>query len=110
MQFNPRMKMIWSFALKVVVENSIVKLYKSMQKHVNQYLCLKGNNLIPKLSGQHRKNKYYIELIQVIGVTKKNKQKAHILGKTKSKGFDKTSDNWKVASEDFRAVIKAIKK
>lgn len=81
-----------------------------MQKPVNQYLCPRGNNLILKLSAQHQKNKYHIESIQVAGVTKKNKQKAHILGKTKSKGFDKTSDNWKVASEDFRAVIKAMKK
>lgn len=29
---------------------------------------------------------------------------------TKGKGFDKTSDNWKAASEDFRSAIKAIKK
>lgn len=31
-------------------------------------------------------------------------------GKGKGKGFQKTSDNWKTASEDFRAAIKAIKK
>lgn len=81
-----------------------------MQKLVNLYLCQRENNSIPKLSVQLRNNKYNIESIQVIGVSKKNKEKGHILGKTKSKGFDKTSDNWKVASEDFRAVIKAMKK
>ena len=32
------------------------------------------------------------------------------LGKTKTKGFDKTSDNWKAQSEDFRNAIKGIKK
>lgn len=34
------------------------------------------------------------------------------MGATKGKGFDKnkTGDNWKAASEDFRAAIKAIKK
>ena len=31
------------------------------------------------------------------------------LGKTKTK-FDKTSDNWKAQSEDFRSAIKGIKK
>ena len=31
-------------------------------------------------------------------------------GKTKGKAFEKTSDNWKAASEDFRNAIKAIKK
>lgn len=30
--------------------------------------------------------------------------------KTKTKGFDKTGDNWKAQSEDFRNAIKAIKK
>lgn len=29
---------------------------------------------------------------------------------TKGKGFEKTSDNWKAASENFRAAVKAIKK
>ncbi len=28
----------------------------------------------------------------------------------KTKGFQKTGENWKAASEDFRAAIKAIKK
>ncbi len=32
------------------------------------------------------------------------------MGQTKGKGFDKTSDNWKAASEGFREAIKAIKK
>ena len=42
---------------------------------------------------------------------KQNKQKEKTqLGKTKSKGFDKTTDNWKAASEDFRSAIKAVKK
>jgi hypothetical protein len=27
-----------------------------------------------------------------------------------TKGFEKTGDNWKAASEDFRAAVKAIKK
>ena len=36
----------------------------------------------------------------------KQKEKAQF-GKTKSKGFEKTGENWKAASEDFRAVIKA---
>ncbi len=33
------------------------------------------------------------------------------MGMTKGKGFDKTKtgENWKAASEDFRAAIKAIK-
>lgn len=31
-------------------------------------------------------------------------------GKSKSKGFEKTGDNWKAASEDFRAAIKAVRK
>lgn len=31
-------------------------------------------------------------------------------GKTKGKGLDKTSDNWKAASEDFRSALKAVKK
>ena len=49
-------------------------------------------------------------LIQA-SIIKQNKQKEKTqLGKTKSKGFDKTSDNWKAASEDFRAAIKAVKK
>ena len=37
----------------------------------------------------------------------KEKQKK---GLGKSKGFEKTSENWKAASENFRAVVKAIKK
>lgn len=37
----------------------------------------------------------------------KQKQKNQF-GKTK--GFQKTGDNWKAASQDFRAAIKAIKK
>lgn len=34
------------------------------------------------------------------------------MGMTKGKGFDKTKtgDNWKAASEDFRAAVNAIKK
>lgn len=32
------------------------------------------------------------------------------MGMTKGKGFDKTGDNWKAASEDFRSALKAIKK
>jgi hypothetical protein len=34
------------------------------------------------------------------------------MGMTKGKGFDKTKtgDNWKAASEDFRAAVKAMKK
>ena len=33
------------------------------------------------------------------------------MGMTRGKGFDKTKtgENWKAASEDFRAAIKAIK-
>lgn len=31
-------------------------------------------------------------------------------GKGKGKAFQKTGENWKAASEDFRAAIKAIKK
>ena len=31
-------------------------------------------------------------------------------GKGKGKGFEKTGENWKAASEDFRAAVKAIKK
>lgn len=40
----------------------------------------------------------------------KQKQKSNQFSKSKSKGFQKTGDNWKAASEDFRAAIKAIKK
>lgn len=34
------------------------------------------------------------------------------MGATRGKGFDKTKtgENWKAASEDFRAAIKAMKK
>ncbi len=32
------------------------------------------------------------------------------MGMTKGKGFDKTGENWKAASEDFRSALKAIKK
>ena len=39
---------------------------------------------------------------------KKAKEKKE--GRNKAKGFEKTSDNWKTASEGFRAAIKAIKK
>jgi hypothetical protein len=47
-----------------------------------------------------------------------NKEQATILKQqkdkqkkgTKGKGFEKTSDNWKAASENFRAAVKAIKK
>lgn len=42
---------------------------------------------------------------------KQNKQKEKAqFGKTRSKGFEKTTDNWKAASEDFRSAIKAVKK
>ena len=37
----------------------------------------------------------------------KEKQKK---GMAKNKAFEKTSDNWKAASENFRAAVKAIKK
>ncbi len=44
-------------------------------------------------------------------MAKQNKLKENSqLGKTKGKGFEKTSDNWKAASEDFRSALKAVKK
>ena len=44
-------------------------------------------------------------------IVKQNKQKEKKeIGKAKGKGFEKTSDNWKAASEDFRAAVKAMKK
>ena len=39
----------------------------------------------------------------------KDKQKKEKM-KSGTKVFEKTSDNWKSASEDFRAQVKAIKK
>ena len=39
----------------------------------------------------------------------KDKQKKQKM-KGGTKVFEKTSDNWKAASEDFRAQVKAIKK
>ena len=39
---------------------------------------------------------------------KKIKEKKE--GRNKAKVFEKTSDNWKTASQGFRAAIKAIKK
>lgn len=47
--------------------------------------------------------------IQANIAKQKNKDK-YQLNKTKSKGFEKTSDNWKMASQDFRAAIKAVRK
>ncbi len=45
-------------------------------------------------------------------MVKQNKlqEKKAQMGMTKGKGFDKTGDNWKAASEDFRSALKAIKK
>lgn len=40
----------------------------------------------------------------------KLKEKSAQFSKSKSKGFEKTGDNWKAASEDFRSAIKGIKK
>lgn len=47
---------------------------------------------------------------QQANIIKQVKAKQKKEGKGKTKGFQKTSDNWKAASEDFRAAIKAIKK
>ena len=44
----------------------------------------------------------------VIAKQQKDKQKKEKIKGTKV--FEKTSDNWKLASEDFRAAVKAIKK
>ena len=45
----------------------------------------------------------------VIVKQQKDKQKKEKM-KSGAKVFEKTSDNWKSASEDFRAQVKAIKK
>lgn len=44
-----------------------------------------------------------------IAKQQKDKQRKDARGKG-TKVFEKTSDNWKAASEDFRAAVKAIKK
>ena len=43
-----------------------------------------------------------------IAKQQKDKQKKDKIKGTKA--FEKTTDNWKLASEDFRAAVKAIKK
>jgi len=44
-------------------------------------------------------------------IIKQQKEKQKKEGRSRgSKAFEKTSDNWKAASEDFRAAVKAMKK
>ena len=81
-----------------------------MLKLVNWFSCQKESNSILKPKGSLQRNRYFFVTIKA-QIVKQNKIKEKKeLGKTKGKGFDKTSDNWKAASEDFRSAIKAIKK
>jgi hypothetical protein len=66
------------------------------------------NSEAKRLTSQEQVIFYFIQAALV----KQNKlqEKKAQMGMTKGKGFDKTSDNWKAASEDFRSAIKAIKK
>lgn len=44
-----------------------------------------------------------------VAITKQQKEKQK-KEKGKNKAFEKTSDNWKALSENFRSVVKAMKK
>lgn len=79
-----------------------------MPKLVNQYSCPKENSSTLKPKESPPKNKYVITLSQAnIVKQSKLKEKKDVVGKAK---FEKTTDNWKAASQDFRAALKAIKK
>jgi len=81
-----------------------------MQKPVKLSLCQRENNSILNPKDWAPNNKYSFSLIEANLIKQsKLKEKSAQFSKSKSKGFEKTGDNWKAASEDFRSAIKGIK-